>query len=68
MNRHAKIRAASEKLLAVRRSDAAGVAVERVRVDDLPDLVYFDQSARVCRCIRYVPWDAGNKPARDSTS
>ena len=54
MNCHAKIRAASPKLLPVRESDATGLPIPWVRVHDLPDYVYFNHSAHVRRGVGCV--------------
>jgi menaquinone reductase, multiheme cytochrome c subunit len=47
MNCHARIRTTSPKLLPVRESYATGMPIPWVKVDDLPDYVYFDHSAHV---------------------
>ena len=54
MNCHAKIRAASPKLLPVRESYATGMPVPWVKVHDLPDYVYFNHSAHVRRGVGCV--------------
>jgi len=54
MNCHARIRAASPKLLKARESFATGMPIEWVRVHDLPDFVYFNHSAHVRRGIGCV--------------
>jgi len=54
MNCHAKIRAASEKLLPIRESYATGLPVPWVKIHDLPDFVYFDHSAHVRRGVGCV--------------
>ncbi len=54
MNCHAKIRADSPKLTAVRQSYATGMPILWVRVHDLPDYVYFNHSAHVQRGIGCV--------------
>ena len=54
MNCHAKIRAASPKLVRVRESYATGVPVPWVRVHDLPDYAYFNHSAHVRRGVGCV--------------
>ena len=54
MNCHAKIRAESAKLAPVRASHASGMAVEWIRVHDLPDYVYFNHSAHVTRGVGCV--------------
>lgn len=54
MNCHARIRAASPKLLSVRESYATGMPIPWVRVHDLPDYVYFDHSAHVRRGVGCV--------------
>jgi menaquinone reductase, multiheme cytochrome c subunit len=54
MNCHAKIRATSPKLLPVRQSYATGLPIPWVRVDDLPDYVYFNHSAHVRRGVGCV--------------
>ncbi len=51
LNCHAKIRAESKKLEAVRLSNQSGRPIEWIRVHDLPDYVYFDHSAHVRRGI-----------------
>ncbi len=47
MNCHAKIRATSAKLLPVRESYATGLPIPWVKVDDLPDYVYFNHAAHL---------------------
>jgi hypothetical protein len=47
MNCHAKIRATSPKLAAVRESYATGMPIPWVKVHDLPDYAYFNHSAHV---------------------
>jgi hypothetical protein len=54
MNCHKTIRAASEKLLPVRKSYATGTPIKWVKVHDLPDYVYFDHSAHVLRGVGCV--------------
>jgi hypothetical protein len=54
VNCHAKVRARSEKLTAVRSSYATGMPVPWVRVHDLPDYVYFNHSAHVRRGVGCV--------------
>lgn len=54
MNCHAKIRAASPKLVPVRESYATGVPVPWVKVHDLPDYAYFNHSAHVTRGVGCV--------------
>ena len=54
LNCHELIRNDSEKLIPVLESRATGMPVERVRVHDLPDFVYFDHSAHVTRGISCV--------------
>ncbi|MCS7182950.1 MAG: cytochrome c family protein [Thermoanaerobaculum sp.] len=54
MNCHARVRAASPKLLSVRESYATGLPIPWVRVHDLPDYVYFDHSAHVRRGVGCV--------------
>jgi len=54
MNCHARIRATSPKLLAVRESYATGMPVPWVRVHDLPDYVYFNHAAHVRRGVGCV--------------
>lgn len=54
MNCHAKIRAASPKLVTVRESYATGVPVPWVKVHDLPDYAYFNHSAHVTRGVGCV--------------
>lgn len=48
------IHATSEKLLAVRESQATGKPIEWQRVHDLPDFVYFDHSVHVNRGVSCV--------------
>ena len=50
-NCHARVRAESPKLEAVRLSERSGYPVPWIRVHDLPDYVYFDHSAHVRRGI-----------------
>ena len=54
MNCHQKIRANSEKLIAVRESFATGLPIPWIRVHDLPDYVYFNHSAHVSRGVGCV--------------
>lgn len=54
MNCHARIRATSPKLVAVRESYATGKPIPWVRVHDLPDYAYFDHSAHVRRGVGCV--------------
>ncbi len=54
MNCHQKVRAQSEKLIAVRESFTTGLPIPWIRVHDLPDYVYFNHSAHVSRGIGCV--------------
>jgi hypothetical protein len=54
LNCHARIRAESERLVAVRLSDLTDRPIEWLRVHDLPDYVYFDHSAHVRRGVGCV--------------
>jgi hypothetical protein len=54
MNCHKTVRAASPKLTLVRQSAAGDVPVPWVRVQDLPDFVYFNHSAHVRRGVGCV--------------
>ena len=54
MNCHTNIRGTSPKLVVVRESNATGVPVPWVRVDDLPDYAYFNHSAHVRRGVGCV--------------
>jgi hypothetical protein len=54
LNCHARIRATSDKLVAVRLSDVTDRPIEWLRVHDLPDYVYFDHSAHVRRGVGCV--------------
>ena len=54
MNCHANVRKDSELLQPVRDSYETGMPVEWVRVNDLPDFVYFDHSAHVTRGVSCV--------------
>jgi hypothetical protein len=51
MNCHARVRATSPKLEAIRESWETGKAVEWVKVHDLPDYAYFNHSAHVTRGV-----------------
>jgi hypothetical protein len=54
MNCHKQIAADGEKLLLVRQAAASGDAIPWIRVNDLPDYVYFDHSAHVTRGVSCV--------------
>jgi len=54
LNCHARIRAESVQLEAVRLSERTGHPIEWVRIHDLPDYSYFDHSAHVRRGIGCV--------------
>ncbi len=54
MNCHAKVRASSDKLIAIRESYATGMPVPWVRVHDLAQYVYFNHSAHVVRGVGCV--------------
>jgi hypothetical protein len=54
MNCHLYIAPESPKLMPLRESYAAGVALPWVRVHDLPDYVYFNHSAHVTRGVSCV--------------
>ena len=54
MNCHTAIHKDSPQLADVRESYAADKPIEWIRVHDLPDYVYFDHSAHVCRGVGCV--------------
>ena len=54
LNCHRNIGPEVEELAPIRQSDQSGKSVPWVRVHDLPDYVYFDHSAHVCRGVSCV--------------
>ena len=54
LNCHAKIRATSPKLAALRESYTTGMPIPWVKVHDLPDYAYFNHSAHVRRGVGCV--------------
>ena len=54
MNCHATIAADSDKLVLVQQSAATGAPIHWLKVNDLPDYVYFNHSAHVARGVGCV--------------
>jgi hypothetical protein len=54
MNCHAKIAPDSNKMIAVKESQATGEAIPWLKIHDVPDFVYFDHSAHVTRGVSCV--------------